>query len=312
MSHIHNIIDTDSHFYIDPVTRVVSTKADKLYVAQYDHDSERFTFQIPRYVEEHDMTLCDRIEIHYSNVTRTKKQQNDDVYYVKEDDRVNDNDTFFFTWLISSNATQLVGSLKFSVSFICLDENGNISYEWSTAVFENIQVLTKLENASLVREKYPDLYNQLKQEILDSIPSTGGEVDAAEVERIVIEYLAANPPAPGEPGTPGTDGDDGVSPTIDITPTEVGTNLTINDVNGIKTVTILNGTDGKDGYSPTIEVTSTENGHLLTIKDIIGTKTVEVLNGKDGTSGGTGTEEEIKKLVEDYVKESSEQAVVEF
>ena len=322
MLHVHNIIDTDSHFHIDPVTRVVSTKADKLYVAQYDHDSERFTFQIPRYVEEHDMSQCDRIEVHYSNVTRNKKQQNDDVYYVKKDDRENDNDTFFFSWLISSNATQLVGSLKFSISFICLDENGNVSYEWSTALFENIQVLTKLENAALVREKYPDLYNQLKQEILDSIPSSGGEVDAAEVERIIIEYLAANPPAPGEPGTPGTDGDDGFSPTIDITPTEVGTNLTITDVNSTKTVTILNGTagkdgrdgrDGDDGFSPTIEVTDTENGHLLTITDIIGIKTIEVLNGKDGTGGGDiGTEEEIKKLVEDYMKESSEKAVVVF
>lgn len=322
MSHVHNIIDTDSHFRIDPVTRVVTTKADKLYVVQYDHDSERFTFQVPRYVEEHDMMQCDRIEIHYSNITRNKKQQNDDVYFVKEDDRSYDLDTFFFSWLISSNATQLVGSLKFTISFICLGEDGNVTYEWSTAMFENIQVLTKLENAVLVREKYPDLYNQLKQEILDSIPSSGGEVDPAEVERIVIEYLVANPPAPGQPGLPGTPGekgDNGYSPTIEVSPTEVGNNLTITDVNGTKTVTILNGTngkdgkdgvDGEDGYSPTIEVTDIENGHLLTITDVNGTKTVEVLNGKDSIGGGT--EEEIKSLVDDYLEESSKEAVVDF
>lgn len=319
MSHVHNIIDTDSHFKIDPVTREVTTKADKLYVVQYDHDSERFTFQIPRYVEEHDMTQCDRIEVHYSNITRNKKQQNDDVYYVKNDDRTSDYDTMFFSWLISSNATQLVGSLKFTISFVCLDEDGSVSYEWSTAMYENIQVLTKLENAAIVKEKYPDLYNQLKQEILDSIPSSGGEVDPKEVERIVIEYLAANPPAPGEPGEPGipgapgkdgADGEDGYSPTIEVNRTEVGHNLIITDKNSTKTVEILNGTDGKDGVSPTIDVTDTENGHLLTITDVTGTKTVEVLNGKDGISGGDV--EDIKQMVDELIEESSKEAVIDF
>lgn len=250
MSHIHNIVDTDSHFYIDPITRVVSTKADKLYVVQYDHDSERFTFQMPRYVEEHDMSLRTRVEVHYTNITKNKKQQNDDVYIVKEDDCEFDHDTYFFSWLISSNATQLVGSLRFSLTFKCLDDDDTIVYQWSTAIFENIQVLTKLENAALVKAKYPDLYNQLKQEILDSIPSSGGDVDPEEVERIIAEYLAANPPAQGEPGTDGKDGEDGYSPTIDVTKTEVGYNLTITDVNGTKTVEILNGTDGEDGYTP--------------------------------------------------------------
>lgn len=303
MSHIHNIVDTDSHFCINPVTREVTTKADKFFVVQYDHDSERFTFQVPRYVEEHDMTLCNRIEIHYSNVTRNKKQQNDDVYYVKDDDRHSDYDTMFFSWLISSNATQLVGSLKFTVTFICLNDDGTVSYEWSTAMFENIQVLTKLENAAIVRDKYPDLYTQLKQEIIDSIPSTGGEVDPKEVEKIVLEYLAANPPSV-------EDAEDGYSPTIDVTKTEVGHNLVITDVNGSKTVEVLNGTNGKDGVSPTIEVSDIENGHLLTITDDTGIKTVEVLNGKDAVGGSDP--EDIKQMVDDYMEENSKNAVIDF
>lgn len=169
VSHVHSIIDTDSNFYIDTVNKTVTTKSDKLYLVQYDHNSERFTFQVNRYIEEHDMTNCDRIEIHFTNITRNKKEQVDDVYYVKTEDRSHDNDTFFFSWLVSGNATQLVGSLKFSVSFICLDENGEIDYEWSTTTNDSVQVLTKLENAAIVREKYPDLYNQLKKDILDSI-----------------------------------------------------------------------------------------------------------------------------------------------
>ena len=242
MSHVHDIVDTDSLFRIDPVTRVITTDANKIYVVQHDHNSERFTFQIPKYVDGHDMSLCNRIEVHYSNVTRNKKQKNDDMYIVKPNDyRCDDNDMFFFSWLMTSNATQLAGFLKFTVTFVCLDDDGTVAYEWSTAMFENIQVLTKLENVEIVKETYPDLYNQLKQEIIDSVSSSGSDIDSEEVERIVAEYLTANPPAQGE------DGEDGVSPTVDITAIDDGYKIDIEDTNGIKTFNVMN---GKDGYTP--------------------------------------------------------------
>lgn len=244
VSHVHNIIDTDSHFLIDPVFRTVSTKSDKLYVVQYDHESEKFTFQVPRYVEEHDMGTCTRIEIHFTNITRNKKQKSDGVYYVKTDDITTDFDTVFFKWLISREATQLVGSLKFSITFICLDDNDNITYQWSTGVYESIEVLTKLENTATVIEAYPDLFTQLKNEIIKDLPSAG--VDREEVEQIIAEYLEANPPEGGA-GEPGKDGEDGFSPIVNVTETEDGYEITIEDINGPKTSIIKNGKDGKDG-----------------------------------------------------------------
>lgn len=75
-------------------------------------------------------------------------------------------------------------------------------------------------------------------------------VDAAEVQRIVEEYLAANPPAPGEPGKPGTDGEDGISPTVDVTVIEGGYRITFTDANGAKEVDLRHGTDGEDGHTP--------------------------------------------------------------
>ena len=39
---------------------------------------------------------------------------------------------------------------------------------------------------------------------------------------------------------------------------------------------------GNDGHSPTVEITEIEGGHRIAITDINGTKTVDVLNGKDG------------------------------
>jgi hypothetical protein len=81
----------------------------------------------------------------------------------------------------------------------------------------------------------------LKQEIIDSLPPSSGEVDPAEVEQIVIDYLTNNPPSAVEPGQ------DGVSPTVSVTETENGYTITIEDVNGTQTIDVLN---GKDGYTP--------------------------------------------------------------
>ena len=245
MSHIHNIIDTDSHFVIDPITRAITTKSDKLVITQFDHDSERFTFQIPRYVEEHDMSLCDRIEIHYTNIIRTKKEQRDDVYIVT--DTSSDHDTVFFEWLVSRNATQLVGTLKFSISFICLDDEGNVIYEWGTDKFENVQVLEKINNTETVKEMYPDLYEQLKQEVLaSSVPkqttitllSTDWvEADGVYSQVVELEGVTANSKVDLQPSPDQLNRliDDGVSMT------------TLND-NGVVTVFAF-------GAAPEIDMT---------------------------------------------------------
>lgn len=163
MSHVHDIIDTDSHFIIDPITRTITTESDKLVVTQYDHNSERFKFKIPLTVEGHDMSLCDRVEVHFTNITRNKKEENSDVYIVTDLEKVDD--FCFFSWLISRSATQLVGTLKFSVTFKCRTKNGNVTYEWGTSVYDDVKIIAKLENTENVVDAYPDLYEQLKKDI---------------------------------------------------------------------------------------------------------------------------------------------------
>lgn len=82
-----------------------------------------------------------------------------------------------------------------------------------------------------------------KLQIIGNFPSSGG-VDPSEVQAIVEEYLAKNPPASGEPGQ---DGEDGYSPTVSVTEIEGGYRLTITDATGTKTIDVMNGADGKDG-----------------------------------------------------------------
>lgn len=52
---------------------------------------------------------------------------------------------------------------------------------------------------------------------------------------------------PGIPGTPGANGADGVSPTITITNISDGYRLTIIDIDGTRSIDVINGKDGKDG-----------------------------------------------------------------
>lgn len=175
MSHDRNIIDTDSHFIIDPITRTITTESDKLVVTQYDHNSERFMFEIPLMVEGHDMSLCDRVEVHFTNITRNKKEENSDVYIITDLEKVDD--FCCFSWLISRSATQLVGTLKFSVTFKCLDENGNVTYEWGTSVYDDIKIIAKLENTENVVDAHPDLYEQLKKDIPTKLSAFENDLD---------------------------------------------------------------------------------------------------------------------------------------
>lgn len=49
-----------------------------------------------------------------------------------------------------------------------------------------------------------------------------------------------------------------------------------------------NGKDGKDGISPTIAVSDIAGGHRLTIVDINGSKTIDVMDGETGLEGKQG------------------------
>ena len=53
----------------------------------------------------------------------------------------------------------------------------------------------------------------------------------------------------GQPGKDGIDGSNGYSPTIRTIETTDGYNIEITDINGTRTITILNGKDGKNGLN---------------------------------------------------------------
>lgn len=165
-NHMHNIIDGDPSFTIDPITRNINpVNPDKYKVMQYDHDSERLTFEIPNTIEGHMMSDSDKVQIHYINVSSDRRTTYSDVY--EASDLKLTGDTAKFSWLISQNATRLDGTLNFVVRFVCFDDEQNIVYDWHTEICNTIIVNKSISNNSSYNEVIPDLlegwYNILEK-----------------------------------------------------------------------------------------------------------------------------------------------------
>ena len=142
----HNVYDTDTHFVIDPVTRMITNTSKKTVIVQYDHNSERFTFEVPRYIDGHDMSSCNEVEIHFNN--RGNGGQANGTYTVT-DLAIHPDDENIVTcsWLISEEATQFAGPLRFLVRYQCTTD-GKIDYAWSTAPYNGITVTPGIYNAN--------------------------------------------------------------------------------------------------------------------------------------------------------------------
>ena len=289
MSHIHTVSDSDNKFVVDAISRVIkNASSSKTTVMQFDHNSEVFTFELPRYIEGHDMMLCNRVEVHYLNVDSVTKQENEGIYLVN-DLTVNSEDETKLTcsWLISQNATQLVGNLNFLLRFICLTDDV-IDYVWNTAIHSGIYVSKGIYNSDIVAEQYIDT------------------IKAWENRLKVVENSI---------------GSSGISPIITITPITNGNKVEITDAEGTKVFNVLNGTNGVNGYtpvkgvdyfdgsdgtngtdgiSPTLSVEAITGGHKVNITDVNGTQSFNVMDGQDGVDGADGsgvTEDRVLELI---------------
>lgn len=166
MPHRHKIYDADPYFSINPLTRIIKNEtSSKITLIQHDHNSERFTFEIPRFIEEHDMSECNVVQVHYINIESGNKNKNEDVYDVTDlHISIDDDDKVICSWLVSGNATKYVGSLNFVVRFSCVTD-GVIEYAWNTAVFSGISVSTGIYNTDVIAEEYSDVIAQWAERI---------------------------------------------------------------------------------------------------------------------------------------------------
>lgn len=171
MGHIHNVYDTDARFVIDPITREVKRgAAHKNKLIQKDHNSERFTFEISKIVEGHDMSSCNLVEVHFLNIDVDTKKENSGLYVV-DDLKVDPDDAekVICSWLISSNATQLKGHLKFVVRYCC-EADGIIEYSWNSAI-ASVDISEGISASELFEAEYVDVIEQWKRSVLEKFES---------------------------------------------------------------------------------------------------------------------------------------------
>ena len=183
MAHVHPISDNDRQFVIDPNSRSISYDGEVITLVQGDHNSEVFSFEIPRIVEGHDMSLCDEIKIHYINTDRKKKNNSKDVYLVK-DITVND-DTLVFDWIISGNATKYYGSLSFLIQFCCKEDDGSYSYIWHTDTFTGVTIASSYNNSETVAEDFSDILEEWHSQVISQI-----ELSNQNIQKINEDYNA--------------------------------------------------------------------------------------------------------------------------
>lgn len=166
MSHTHHIHDDDKRFSINSLTRVVTIpESDKIVLIQHDHNSEHITFECDRFVEDHDLSLCDIVEVHYNNIGSDSRRTNRGVYPV-EDLKIHDSDDskIQFTWIVSQNATMYKGILAFAVAFTCTND-GDIYYRWNTHINDDLVVSEGINNAESVENTYADVLEAWRLEL---------------------------------------------------------------------------------------------------------------------------------------------------
>ena len=192
----HNIYDSDTRFIVDPFTKAlnnISTQKSRL--IQNDHNSEVITFELPRYIEGHDMSLCNVAQVHYINQDSKSKEQSASIYDMW-DLRVDpeDEDKVLCSWLVSHNATKYAGGLSFALRFACIENDGTVQYAWHTSSYTGFVISEGVYiDGKQIIDNNIDILNQyitLIKNIISQRPIYElTEEDKANIVALVLEEL---------------------------------------------------------------------------------------------------------------------------
>lgn len=163
MEHIHNIYDTDARFVINPITREIKNISNKKNVLiQGDHNSERYTFELPRYIEGHDMSLCTKVEVHYFNIDSKTKEARSGIYEADDLQVSKDDESIVLcSWVVSGNSTKFHGELNFLLRYVC------VNYAWNTAFYKGLSVAEGSDAAESFAGMYVDIIEQWKSSVME-------------------------------------------------------------------------------------------------------------------------------------------------
>lgn len=194
----HEVIDDDTHFIIDPVTRTINNpdSAD-IVLMQHDHNSEIFTFEIPKVIEGHDILRTSAIvQIHFRNISLdgTKSSSGLSMASPRYSNEYDNGETVLFSWSIPREATMYDGILAFAIRIACTDNNFVIQYDWHTEIFAGIPVLETIDNSDSEAKVFEELLARYKDELCESLVSKVTEQLNADTNSITskITMLETN------------------------------------------------------------------------------------------------------------------------
>lgn len=162
MSHTHEMFDTDQYFSIDAESKEITFQGDAIpTLVQGDHDSEIYTFELPRFIDGHDMLNCDIAQVHFVNMNAANNAERSmDIYNIRDLQIDEENPSFLlFSWLVSGKATAYVGPLTFALRFACTT-NTKIDYDWYTRPYTKLGVSSTQNNNDTFAEYYSDIIKQ--------------------------------------------------------------------------------------------------------------------------------------------------------
>lgn len=166
---IHNIVDTDTHFIIDSSTRLVKNETEtKSMLVQYDHNSEKFTFRVPRKIDEHDLTNCNVVRVHFINLDKSKRPAYEGVDDITESlgECEEDDECVTCSWLVPDRATQVAGFLHFVIQFACVNKETNkVLYSWNTAKYTGITIADGIKNDESYVTEHNDALTELENKL---------------------------------------------------------------------------------------------------------------------------------------------------
>ena len=170
-----NVIDTDARFLIDPVSGEITNKSEKDTITQGSHNSEVFTFEIPRHIG-HDILECNLVEVHYLNIKSKDKTQRSEGLYKVNDLRVcpEDDTKAILSWTIAGAGTVYQGTLSFSIHFKRIDSDGKCLYRWPTKTYSKITVTSSVDTSEAVMEDNQDIIAELEARISALEQGSGG------------------------------------------------------------------------------------------------------------------------------------------
>lgn len=180
VDHSHAMSDSDIYFLIDPTTRTMSNgSSNPSFIMQYDHNSTVVTFEIPRFVEGHDMLLCNRVLVHWNNIsefTIDEVAESTELY----DLQINPKDatTVICSWTITRNSTQHSGRLAFLIQYECI-ENEAVTYEWHTDVYSDMLVKPGRNYGEQSIIEYTDILEQWRNKLFGTGDSVIADIEAA-------------------------------------------------------------------------------------------------------------------------------------